>query len=143
MAGIGVVAAITLQMTKGAVAQTQNTMGNIFNNQGIITQGQTGGTNLIVSKPPPREIDDAFRSFIRTHLTDKSKEVAPMVLTGDDEPERSHFASEIEEFLRSEGYKIRQRVYFLSPGATPMGVVVDPHTDPNVTMIKIGVNNRQ
>jgi hypothetical protein len=117
-------------------------MGNIYDNRGIITQGQSGGTNIIVQRPPPREIDEGFRNFIRSNFPDKSKEIVPMVLTGDDEPERSRFASQIEEFLRADGYKVRQRVYFLSPGGTPMGVEIDPHTDPSVIMIKVGVNNR-
>ncbi|SEN11355.1 DUF2339 domain-containing protein [Bradyrhizobium sp. OK095] len=126
----------------GIAVPNSNSIGTIHNNQGIITQGQIGGTNVVVPKPPPRSIDEDFRNFIRANFPDKSKEMAPMVLTGDDEPERSNFASQIEEFLKSDGYKVKPRVYFLSPGGTPMGVVIDQFTEPNVILIKVGVNTR-
>lgn len=120
-----------------------NTMGPIYDNNGIVTQGQSGGTNIVVPKPPPREIDEGFKQFIRTHFPDKSREMATMVLVGDDEPERSRFAAEIEDFLKSDGYKTRERTYFLSPGGTPQGVVIDQYSDPSAILLKIGVNNRQ
>jgi hypothetical protein len=120
----------------------QNSIGSITNNQGIVTQGQSGGTNVIVAKPPPREIDNEFRDFIRQHFPEKSKEMVPMVLVGDDEPERTHFASEIADFLRSDGYKVGDTRYFIAVGQTPMGVVIDQYTDAKSVMIKVGVNNR-
>jgi hypothetical protein len=137
------IALANAQTPTGGSVVVQNSIGDINNNRGIITQGQSGGTNVIVSKPPPRDIDDQFKNFIREHFPDKSKEMAPMVLAGDDEPERSRFASQIEDFLRSDGYKLRPRAYFLATGATPMGVVIDQYSDPTAIKVEVGVNNRQ
>jgi hypothetical protein len=120
----------------------QNSIGSILNNQGIVTQGQIGGTNLVVARPLPRAIDDNFKQFVRANLKDKTKHVVPMVLSGDDEPERTAFSIQIEEFLRTEGFTVRPRVYFLSPGGTPQGVIMETETDPSAVIIKVGVNNR-
>lgn len=108
------------------------------NNTGIVTQFQSGGTNIIVSKLPPRGLDDRFRDFVRKNLTDKSIPIVPMVLVGDDQDERSNLATEIEEFLKSDGYTVRQRVYFLAPGTLPKGIIVDNKSNP--ASIKIGIN---
>lgn len=127
----------------GEVVIAQNTIGPINNNQGIITQGQSGGTNIVVPRAPPRKIDGEFENLIREHFPDKSKEMAVMVLTGDDQNERSHFAGEIQDFLKSDGYKVRPIVYFIAVGEVPQGVVIDQYTDPGAILIKVGVNNRQ
>jgi hypothetical protein len=129
----------------GAFAQAQSqqipsgpTMNGNCNNVG----NNNTNCNTFVTKPPPRSIDEAFRGLIRTNFPDKSKEIAPMVLVGDDEPERTNLCVEIESFLKSEGYKVRQRTYFLSPGGTPHGIVIDQYTDPKAIIIKVGVNDR-
>lgn len=107
-------------------------------NSGIVTQGQTGGTNIIVPKLPSREIDDKFRDTIRTHFPDKTKPMATAVLIGDDEDERIHLAKEIEDFLKSDGYTVEPRTYFLNPNGPIHGIQII--YDSNPIQIRIGVN---
>jgi hypothetical protein len=129
-------------LTGGAMAQ--NTMGNILNNQGIVTQGQSGGTNIVVQKPPPRDIDDRFRNLIRENFADKSKPMQVKILAGDDAGERARFASQIEDFLRNDGYTLKPQNYFLSTGGPPpTGVVIDQYSEPGTIWVMVGINNRQ
>lgn len=128
--------------TSGGVI-AQNTTGPIINNQGIITQGQTGGMNVVVPKPAPRSIDQHFKDFVREHFQDKSKEMIPMVLTGDDAGERTDFANQIIGFLKSDGYTVGQMTYYIEAGPPTKGVIFDPYSDPKVIKIRIGINDRQ
>jgi len=127
----------------GSVVIAQNSTGPIIDNRGIITQGQSGGTNIVVQKPPPRQIDDAFKALIRQNFPDKSRDMLPMVLSGDDAGERAAFADQIVDFLKSEGYRVRPISYYLTPGPPTQGVLIDQYSDSSAVKILIGINTRQ
>ena len=115
----------------------------IVNNQGIVTQGQTGGTNTVVNRQPARHIDDEFRSFVRTNVS-KSIAIKIMVLSGD--PERDEFASEIANFLTGDGYNLKLPLvnFLIGIGTTPSGVEIAPESNPDngTWIVKVGVNTR-
>jgi len=113
----------------------------VSNNQGIITQGQTGGTNTVVNRRPDRVLDDLMKNALLTYIP-KTNKIKIMVLTGD--PERDKFASQIDTFLRSENYTILSpHIAFLSAGTTPLGTSIFPDDkDNSITIIQIGVNDR-
>jgi hypothetical protein len=138
LAAVATVAA-ALWKSQPSVAQS----GAIFNNQGIVTQGQIGGTNTVINRQPPRQIDDQLRQFIRANVP-KAKTIKVMVLNGD--PERDNFAEEIGAFLTADGYKLMTPfISFLvgGGGKTPSGVEIGPDAnDADVWVIKVGVNTR-
>ena len=110
-----------MDLYKAAQLYRQN-----INNQGMITQGQTGGNNTvnpILRERPGRIIDDELKKALLAYIP-KSKHVQITVLVGDDAPERDALADQIESFLRDDGYSVVQpRLYFL-PGSgsrTPIG----------------------
>jgi hypothetical protein len=115
--------------------------GQMINNQGIITQGQSGGNNTVINQRPPRGLDDQGKSNFLSYLPDKSKPIKLMVLVGD--PERDNFANQVADFLKTAGYNVAEPMQrFIAVGDTPSGTVIEPNSDPGVVIIKIGVNNR-
>jgi hypothetical protein len=116
----------------------------IINNQGIVSQEQTGGVNTVINRQPPRHIDDELRGFIRANVP-KSKAIKIMVLNGDSE--RDDFAGEIANFLTGDGYDVKSPLLsFLvgSGGKTPSGVEIGPEANPDngTWIVKVGVNTR-
>jgi hypothetical protein len=129
--------------TFGAVVWNNTPTSTTINNQGIVTQGQSGGTNTVINRQPARHFDDALRGYIRANVP-KSKAIKIMVLNGD--PERDDFADEIIEFLKGEGYDLKLPAvsFLVGAGKTPNGVEVGPEVTPDngTWVIKVGVNTR-
>jgi hypothetical protein len=84
-----------------------NTMGNILNNQGIITQGQTGNNTIVGSIP--RSIDqprmEALKRQILSELP-KDKPITVMAVMGDSEA--INFAVQIHSFLKANGFPLAE-----------------------------------
>jgi hypothetical protein len=70
---------------------SSNSMGQITNYQGIVTQGQSGGNNTVFNRPPDRTLDERGKSQLLSFLPDKKKDVVLLVLVGD--PERDNYGS--------------------------------------------------
>lgn len=92
---------------------------------------------------PGRQLDDDFRNAIRVHVP-KDKQVRLAVLSGDNEADR--FAWQIDAFLRAEGYRLAPRLLYAmaAGGKTPVGTSLYPdENDPNILVIRIGLNDRK
>jgi hypothetical protein len=79
-------------------AVTSNTMGPIYGNQGIITQGQTGN-NTILQTPPARHINDQAKQKLSQFLANKPKgqlRIKASITAND----ARAYANEIAEFLQ-------------------------------------------
>ena len=118
-----------------------NSMGQITDYHGIFTQGQSGGTNTVTNRQPDRELDEQGKRNLLSALPDKQKDVKLLVLAGD--PERDHFGGQVGAFPKSEGYHVREPVQrFFAVADTPVGTVIDPYSDADAMIVKIGVNDR-
>ena len=91
---------------------------------------------------PDRHIDADLKNAILVHVP-KTKQVRLVVLK--DDPEADQFSWEIDAFLRAEGYTVVPRLFFAmaAGGKTPIGTTIYPdEKDPNVLIIRIGLNDR-
>lgn len=79
---------------------SNNTMGNINGNQGIITQGQQGN-NTIIQGPVPRHLLDADKAALLAHLP-KGRTIR--VLFQQTESDGEGLAKEIHDFLVQNGF---------------------------------------
>ena len=98
--------------------------------------------NAVVNQRPDRHIDADLKNAILVHVP-KTKQVRLVVLK--DDPEADQFAWEIDAFLRAEGYTVVPRLFFsmAAGGKTPSGTTIYPdEKDPNVLVIRIGLNDR-
>ena len=106
-------------MTNGSAPPPINAPGN----QGIITQGQTGGTNIINQAPPHRHITPEQASAIVSSVEGSGISV---LLTSPDDIEVRGYESEIARALRAGGVAVQ----FFNIGTMqppPRGVEVRPN----------------
>jgi hypothetical protein len=85
-----------------------NSIGNIFGNNGIITQGQIGNNTLNVG-PQPRNIDSAQAASLKTQILSelpKGKPITVMALMGDGEG--IQFAQQIHAFMKANGFTMKE-----------------------------------
>jgi hypothetical protein len=97
-------------------AMAQNSMGNIFGNQGIITQGQFGN-NTIIQGPLARHLSDPRADTLKTQILSdipKDKPITVMAIMGD--AEAIEFAQEIHAFMKANGFEMKE------PGGISQGV---------------------
>ena len=100
------------------------------------------GKNAVPNQRPDRHIDADLKNAILVHVP-KTKQVRLVVLK--DDPEADQFSWEIDAFLRAEGYTVATRLFFAmaAGGKTPIGTTIYPdEKDPNVLIIRIGLNDR-
>jgi hypothetical protein len=91
---------------------------------------------------PARHVDAEMKNAILVHIP-KTKQVRIVVLKDDSEADQ--FSWEIDALLRAEGYTIAPRVFFaMAAGAKPpSGTTMYPdEKDPNIVVIRIGLNDR-
>jgi hypothetical protein len=93
-------------------------------------------------QPPGRHIDAELKNAILVHIP-KTKQVRIVVLK--DDAEADQFSWEIDAFLREEKYTVMPRLFFaMAPGGKPpVGTSLYPdEKDPNIIVIRIGLNDR-
>ena len=98
--------------------------------------------NAVPNQRPERHIDADLKNAILVHVP-KTGQVKLVVLK--DDPEADQFSWEIDAFLRAEGYTVVPRLFFAmaAGGQTPSGTTLYPdEKDPNVLIIRIGLNDR-
>jgi hypothetical protein len=89
-------------------ATAQNTLGNIYGNQGIITQGQTGN-NTIIQGPVRRDLNSAWGDPLKQQMLNnlpRDKEITVTAVMGD--TEALDLAVQIHSFLKSSGFKLTE-----------------------------------
>lgn len=89
-------------------AMAQNTMGPIYGNQGIITQGQFGN-NTIIQGPIPRHLSEPRAQSLKDQILreiPKDKPITVMAIMGD--AEAMEFANEIHSFLKDNGFDLSE-----------------------------------
>jgi hypothetical protein len=94
------------------------------------------------AQPPARHIDAELKNAILVHIP-KTKQIRIAVLK--DDPEADQFSWEIDAFLREEKYTVVPRLFFaMAPGGKPpIGTSLYPdEKDPNIIVIRIGLNDR-
>ncbi|MEA3002369.1 MAG: hypothetical protein QOH81_1157 [Sphingomonadales bacterium] len=98
-----------------------------------------GGAN----SRPDRHLDTELQNAILVHVP-KTKRVRIAVLHGDAEADQ--FSWEIDAFLRTAGYNVvspRLTFAMAAGGKTPTGTAIYPdEKDPNIVVIRIGLNDR-
>ena len=92
----------------GEKPTSDNSLGNIYNNQGIITQGQNGNNTLNVG-PVPRNLDSAWGAPLKAQILKdlpRDKPITVMAVLGD--TEAIQLAQQIHAFLKANGYKLTE-----------------------------------
>jgi hypothetical protein len=87
---------------------SNNSIGNIFGNQGIITQGQIGNNTLNIG-PQPRNIDSPEAAGLKEQILrelPKDKPITVTALLGDGES--IQFAQQIHAFMKANGFTMRE-----------------------------------
>ncbi len=96
------------------------------------------------SARPDRHLDAELQNAILVHIP-KTKRVRIVVLR--DDAEADQFSWEIDAFLRISGYTVvspRLMFAMAASGKTPSGTAIYPdEKDPNVVVIRIGLNDRK
>jgi hypothetical protein len=85
-----------------------NNIGNIYGNNGIITQGQIGNNTLNVG-PQPRNIDSPQAAGLKNQILKelpKDKPITVMALMGDGEG--IQFAQQIHAFMKANGFMMKE-----------------------------------
>ena len=96
-----------------------------------------------IARRAERQLDDDFKNAIRIHVP-KDKQVRLVVLSGDSEADQ--FSWQIDAFLRAEGYRLAPRLLYAmaAGGKTPVGTSLYlDENDPNIAVIRIGLNDRK
>lgn len=105
--------------------------------------GNQGRDRPVIDRRPDRHLDADLKNAILVHIP-KTKQVRIVVLSGDSEADQ--FAWEIDAFLKAEGYTvISPHLLFAmaAGGPTPGGTTMYPDEhDPNILVIRIGLNDR-
>jgi hypothetical protein len=104
--------------------------------------GPPDKNDAAINQRPDRHIDADLKNAILVHVP-KTKQVKLVVLK--DDAEADQFSWEIDAFLRAEGYTVVPRLLFAmaAGGKTPSGTTIYPdEKDPNVLIIRIGLNDR-
>jgi hypothetical protein len=94
------------QLQPGAPSVPSNTMGPVTGNQGIVTQGQSGGQNVIINPRITRHLDDAMRAGL---LKDLPKDKPVLVLGMNGNTESMNYAKEIYAFLKDNDYPMKDK----------------------------------
>jgi hypothetical protein len=101
-------------------AMAQNTIGNIYGNQGIITQGQIGNNTLNIG-PQPRNLNSAQAESLKAQILreiPKDRPITVMALMGDGEA--IQLAQQIHEFMKANNFTMKE------PGGISQGVFSGP-----------------
>jgi|SRR5215203_6106405 len=131
------IAGLTLSQREGDVPNA-----DADRNKRDAAPAQPGKNDAATKQRPDRHIDADLKNAILVHVP-KTKQVKLVVLK--DDPEADQFSWEIDAFLRAEGYTVVPRLFFAmaAGGKTPSGTTIYPdEKDPNVLIIRIGVNDR-
>lgn len=104
------------------VAQTINAP----NNNGIITQGQTGGSNTIIQAPVARHLNDGLKDQLLAHISKDRKVSVTFASTASD---GGDLATEIKNFLEADGYSVTGPAMGFFAGSQPHGIIVSLHND--------------
>lgn len=114
-----------------------NTMGDVNNNQGIITQGQVG--NNLILQGLSRPFGDAEKAYLLAHVTKQRKIVINVMPDGPAED----LAGRIFEFLKGGDYQVDPVNHFLmaaGPNGPPRGVSINnPPDETKPTVIWVGL----
>jgi hypothetical protein len=120
-------------------AAAQNTLGNIYNNQGIITQGQQGN-NTIIQGLPERHLTDDIKTSLLAHIP-KSRKVVITALWGDQEA--INFGGEIKKFLTDADYSSVEGINWgmmnAPDGTSFKGTAVNLHVDQPDNPVEINI----
>ena len=85
-----------------------NRIGNIYNNQGIITQGQVGN-NTVVQGAVPRQLSNPQAATLKAQiLRDMPKDKAITVMSVMGDAEAMQFAYEIHAFMKENGFTMKE-----------------------------------
>jgi hypothetical protein len=112
-----------------------NTLGNIYNNQGIITQGQTGNNTIIVGTPKLQFTTALGEELIRKLPTGKSIRIRSVGSNGD-----QSVADQYEAFLQQRGFNIAYRdiIYgLLNPPPEQKISIMDNRDNPSEVIVTI------
>jgi hypothetical protein len=105
--------------------------------------GKKAPDRPVIERRPDRHLDEDLKTAIRVHVP-KGKKIRIVVLSGDSEADQ--IAWEIDAFLKAEGYTgIAPHLLFAmaAGGQTPSGTTMYPdENDPNILVIRIGLNDR-
>jgi hypothetical protein len=85
-----------------------NRIGNIYGNQGIITQGQIGN-NTLVQGPIPRRLASPQAEQLKVQILNelpKGKPITVMAVMGDGEA--IQFAQEVHAFMKANGFTMKE-----------------------------------
>jgi hypothetical protein len=130
-------------LTGGAMAQNDkppNTMGNVLNNQGIITQGQSGN-NTLIQGALPRRLGEQDKAQILARIA-KTRKISIMVQMGDSDA--ADLSAEIKSFLVSSGYSVQGPDFAMmfGPNGSPRGVNINLNEDKPSEPVQITVGIR-
>jgi hypothetical protein len=118
----------------------QNTIGNIYGNQGIITQGQTGN-NTIIQGPLSRHLSEPRMDGLKAQILreiPKDKPITVMAIMGDGEG--IEFAEEIQTFMKANGFQMKGDGIAQGVFTGPVkGLQKRDETDGSITFI-VGAN---
>lgn len=121
-------------LTENAVAQ--NTMGPIYNNQGIITQGQTGNNTINVA--PPRL---AFDPAIGDELISKLPVGKTIVLQSVGGNADQEVANQYQQYLLSKGFQVERMIIgMMAPPPDHKITIGDPNAQKMVVIIAPNAN---
>ena len=116
--------------------------GQVDRNEGATAPKPPGQDNAVINPHPDRHIDTELKNAILVNVP-KTKQIRIVVLK--DDPEANQFSWEIDAFVRAEGYTVLPRLLFAmaTGGTMPSGTAVYPdEKDPNIVVIRIGLNDR-
>ena len=101
-------------------------MGNIYNNQGIITQGQQGN-NTIIQGQIPRDLEreGPLKAQMLRELP-RDKEITVVGILGD--TESCSFALQIQAFLKNDGFMVKDGIAESVFAGLPRGLQFNPNT---------------
>jgi hypothetical protein len=117
-------------------AMAQNTMGPIFGNQGIITQGQTGNNTINVA--PPRL---AFDTGIGDQLVSKLPPDKTIVLQTVGNNADQAVASQYQQYLLSKGFQVeRMSIGMMGPPPDHKITIGDTSAEKVVVIIAPSAN---
>jgi hypothetical protein len=141
---VGLPVAFSWVASKEALAQADltqpsTTFGDVLNNQGIVTQGQTGGTNTIIQGPPPRHLGDGDKQMLLARIP-RDRSIAILAQNGDSDA--ANFADELKKFLEESGYTVKLNYGIIFNKRGGRGVNVDLNEDAPSEPVQINVGSR-
>ena len=101
---------------------------------GIVTHGQSGGTNIIINRPAPRSLEDNLKGGLLQ--IDKAKPVFVLYRNGD--PEAQAFGQQIYDYLKQQGYRVQpDGLGWHMFGVQPTDVTITPFNGGTETHVLI------